>query len=107
NGCRVPGGFIRASDGRGGEGGRGDRAGGHVVAIDLFAVEVNDGAVVANEPQRERGNGGRVGDAEALAEVGGDELVVGVGSVGDDGGFVAVAVAELGGAGFPGGIVEV
>ena len=90
---------------RAGHGGRGrrrveDRGDRHVRARDLVAVEVDDRAVVALELELERGDRPDVAHREDPAEVGGDVVAGGAGrrarAAVHDGGFAAVAIAELG-----------
>ena len=90
---------------RAGHGGRGrrrvdDRGDRHVRAHDLVAVEVDDRAVVALELELERGDRPDVAHREDPAEVGGDVVAGGAGrrarAAVHDGGFAAVAIAELG-----------
>ena len=96
---------VLARAGRPGE--VGDGAGGQVWAAEDFgAVEVDDAGVVAQQPQVQASVFGGVGDEEGVPEIGGDVFVVGVGAVADDGGFVAVAVAQLGPAVGPAAVVE-
>ena len=102
----IEGRLVRPADGRGRQRRRSDRSRRHVVAIDLGAVEIDDGAVVADEAQIQSRHHGLIGDRETLAEIGSNELVVRIGPKGDDGGFVAVAVAQFGGAALPGGIIK-
>src|SRR5439155_6858951 len=84
-----------------------DRPGGHIVAEHLAAIEINDRAVVTNEREREIGDvSGGIGNVEGAAKISGDVLVVGVGAVVKESGFVAIAVTELGRADSPGGIIE-
>ncbi len=78
----------------------------HVVAADLGAVQVDDRAVVAKEPQRERGVVRRARDGERAAEIRRDVLRARVRSVRDDRRLVSVAVAELRGARRPERVVE-
>ena len=83
----------------------GDRAGGHVVAEGFRAVDIDHGSSAAHQAQIERGDLRRVGDVDGLSEIGGDESVA-CRSRGNNGGFVAVAVAKLGRAGRPGSVAE-
>src|SRR5206468_3694291 len=89
-----------------GQGRVGDCATGHVAAIDLGAVEVNDSAVVAQDLERQAVDGRGISDGEGFAEIGGDELPGGVAAIADDGRFVAVPVTELRFAAFPRGVVK-
>ncbi|OQB79285.1 MAG: hypothetical protein BWX88_04885 [Planctomycetes bacterium ADurb.Bin126] len=98
--------LVRSSLADGGQRRVVDRSGGHVGTGDLDAVQIDDRAVVAKEPQGECRHACGIVDVERLAEVGGDELVVRIAPVADGGGLVAVAVAQLPRALGPGGVVE-
>ena len=83
------------SVGDGGGGRRGDGAGGHVVSVDLGALEVVDEAVGVVDGGVEGGNGGAVGEGacEAVVTGGGGE---GGEAAGSGGGPVAVVEGVLG-----------
>jgi len=74
-------------------------------------VDVDDNGVVVYRSQGEIGEDGGIGDIDDAAEVGGGISLVPAGSgidvdESDDGGLVAIAVAERGRAGRPSGIIE-
>ena len=98
--------FVRAPDRDGRQRGGGDGSCRQVVPVHLCAVQVHDHAIVANNSKGQAGEPGRVGDIEGTPEIGGDVLVVRVGTVADDGGLPAIAIPELGRTGSPGGIIE-
>ena len=107
--------IARDEEGGGNVGGGGDgvlngvvgevvegRVGGEI-AGDAGPVQIDGVGVVVLHLQGQAGGLGGVGDGEMLAEIAGG--IAGSGA-GDRGGFVAIAVAEFGGAGGPGGVVE-
>ena len=83
-----------------------DVAGGHVLAGDFLAVEVDYCAVVHHEAQREVVHQRRVCHGEYVAEVAGDATVGRIWAAVDDRRFIAVAVTQLAGAGGPASVVE-
>ena len=104
---RVKGAFVGGVHRRQRQGLIADRGVGQVAAEDFHPVQIDHRAVVAQHPHDQVGERGQVGDGEAPPEVGGDVFAGRTGAVADHGGFVAVAVTQLGGAGRPGRVVEV
>ena len=75
-------------------------------------VDVDDDGVVVDGSQGEIGEDGGIGDVDDAAEIGGGISLIPIGGgIGvdesDDGGLVAIAVAERGRAGRPSGIIIV
>src|SRR5688572_9753091 len=84
-----------------------DRPGGHVIAKDFDAIEINHSAVIAPKLHRQAGNTGGIGDHEHAPEIGGDQRrPVGGGELTYDRGLVAIAETEFRGAVAPADSIE-
>ena len=108
----VKNGLARAAHAGGGERGGVHRTRWHIVAAELRAIEIDDRAVVAQQPHAHCDEIRRVRHGEARPEIGRDvadgirRVVTRRRVVLDDRGLIEVAVAEFRGAGFPHSIVE-
>lgn len=96
--------FVEAHGDVVGDSLRSDLSFGETAADDFFSVDEDEGTVVATEVEKD--GGGDFFKGELVTEPRGDSFVAGVASVVEFGGFLAVAIAEGGGALFPGGRVE-
>lgn len=78
---------------------------GHLAAVHLGTVPVDDGAVVAQDPERESRNASRSGAAEVASEIGRDVPIARRAAI-DCGRLVPVAIPQWRGAGSPASIRE-
>ena len=76
-------------------------------AHDLLVIQVDHGAIVHLQPQRQVQHLRGIGDIEFAAKIGRDELVVRIGSEAHERAFIADSVAQRRGTGRPGAIVKV
>ena len=98
--------FPRAPNGRRGERLESHQAGGHAVAPDFSAVQVNHRTIVPDQTRLQGLDEGRVGNVERAAKVECDVgAAVGVSAI-DGGNFSIAAETEPGRAVFPRGVVE-
>lgn len=86
--------FRRVIRGVGGDGGKLGGPGRHIDPEHLSAIQIDDGPVILDQPSRETDVEGRVIDGEGLPEIGGDELVAGIGPEADHGGLIPVAITQ-------------
>ncbi len=85
-----------------------DRSRRHVVAEDFGAIQINHYSVVAHHTDHQLIERGRIGHHEGGPKIGGQILVVGIGSVADGRGdrLIAIAITQARRAGRPGRVVE-
>src|SRR4051794_25204559 len=95
------GGFIRSADRGTGEGGAANRSLRHVTAENFGVVDVNNGAIVAQDVDGQLRDGGWIRERESASKISRNEFLIRVSAETESRGFVSIAVTKLGGTGFP------